>query len=57
MMGVTGADGGDMTVDMIRTVTLPHLHLFGVTGLDLKVSPSARSQLTFYRSRSAGLPR
>jgi RNA 3'-terminal phosphate cyclase-like protein len=53
--GITGEEGRDMTVsflnriprdcklikqvDMIRTVTLPHLHLFGITdGLELQVS-------------------
>nr|ODN91659.1 18S rRNA biogenesis protein RCL1 [Cryptococcus depauperatus CBS 7855] len=36
--GVTGEEGKDMTVDMIRTVTLPHLHLFGITdGLELQI--------------------
>ena len=53
MYGITGEEGRDMTVsyissirarayqkvDMIRTVTLPHLHLFGITdGLELQVS-------------------
>jgi RNA 3'-terminal phosphate cyclase-like protein len=54
MHGITGEEGRDMTVsftilgkaakadgqvDMIRTVTLPHLHLFGITdGLELQVS-------------------
>ena len=37
LTGVTGKDGGDMSVDMIRTVTLPHLHLFGLSELDLQV--------------------
>ena len=53
--GITGEEGRDMTVsffhrtvfdqelikkvDMIRTVTLPHLHLFGITdGQELQVS-------------------
>ncbi|KAK4687364.1 RNA 3'-terminal phosphate cyclase-like protein, partial [Tremellales sp. Uapishka_1] len=40
LTGITGEEGKDMTADMIRTVTLPHLHLFGVTdGLELQVSP------------------
>ncbi|WVR09531.1 18S rRNA biogenesis protein RCL1 [Kwoniella sp. DSM 27419] len=38
LYGVTGEEGRDMTVDMVRTVTLPHLHLFGVTeGLELQI--------------------
>ena len=50
LTGITGQEGRDMTVgftlcrpltkqaDMIRTVTLPHLHLFGITdGLELQV--------------------
>lgn len=68
--GITGEEGRDMTVsfinrksrycrlinqvDMIRTVTLPHLHLFGITdGLELQVSlsqPILDCQLTV-RSR------
>jgi RNA 3'-terminal phosphate cyclase-like protein len=40
--GITGQEGQDMTADMIRTVTLPHLHLFGITeGLELQVSQHA----------------
>lgn len=35
-----------MKVDMMRTVTLPHLHLFGVTeGLELQVCSSCAETL------------
>ena len=36
--GITGEEGKDMSVDMIRTVGLPTLHLFGVVeGLELQI--------------------
>lgn len=37
LRGVT-TDDYDLSVDLIRTVTLPHLQLFGISeGLELKV--------------------
>ncbi|ODN72975.1 18S rRNA biogenesis protein RCL1 [Cryptococcus amylolentus CBS 6039] len=46
LYGVTGEEGKDMTVDMIRTVTLPHLHLFGVTdGLELQIKKRGAAPL------------
>lgn len=46
MHGVTGEQGRDMTVDMIRTVTLPHLHLFGVVdGLELQIKKRGSAPL------------
>nr|XP_031864084.1 18S rRNA biogenesis protein RCL1 [Kwoniella shandongensis]KAA5531156.1 18S rRNA biogenesis protein RCL1 [Kwoniella shandongensis] len=46
LYGVTGEEGRDMTVDMIRTVTLPHLHLFGVTeGLELQIKKRGSAPL------------
>lgn len=36
--GVTGEEGRDLSADAVRTVTLPHLHLFGVSeGLELQI--------------------
>jgi RNA 3'-terminal phosphate cyclase-like protein len=36
--GITGEEGRDMSVDMIRTVSLPTLHMFGITeGLELMI--------------------
>ncbi|KAL7422546.1 hypothetical protein Q5752_003194 [Cryptotrichosporon argae] len=38
LAGVTGDEGRDMSADMVRTVTLPHLHLFGVAdGLEVQI--------------------
>ncbi|WVQ82113.1 18S rRNA biogenesis protein RCL1 [Cryptococcus sp. DSM 104549] len=46
LYGVTGEEGRDMTVDMVRTVTLPHLHLFGVTdGLELQIKKRGSAPL------------
>ncbi|OCF75925.1 18S rRNA biogenesis protein RCL1 [Kwoniella mangroviensis CBS 8886] len=46
LYGVTGEEGRDMSVDMIRTVTLPHLHLFGVTdGLELQIKKRGSAPL------------
>ena len=43
LRGIT-TDDYDLSVDLIRTVTLPHLQLFGITdGLELKVSTCACS--------------
>lgn len=36
--GITGEEGRDLSADAVRTVTLPHLHLFGVSdGLELQI--------------------
>lgn len=44
--GITGEEGRDMSADMIRTVTLPHLHLFGVTdGLELSIKKRGAAPL------------
>lgn len=51
--GVTGEEGRDMSADMVRTVTLPHLHLFGVNdGLELQIkkrgaAPGGGGQVMF----------
>lgn len=46
LTGVTGEEGRDMTVDMVRTVTLPHLHLFGITdGLELQIKKRGAAPL------------
>ncbi|KAK1927241.1 RNA-3'-phosphate cyclase [Papiliotrema laurentii] len=46
LTGITGQEGRDMTADMIRTVTLPHLHLFGITdGLELQIKKRGSAPL------------
>ncbi|OWT38554.1 18S rRNA biogenesis protein RCL1 [Cryptococcus neoformans] len=46
LYGVTGEEGRDLTVDMIRTVTLPHLHLFGISeGLELQIKKRGSAPL------------
>ena len=44
LRGVT-TDDKDLGVDLIRTVTLPHLALFGIEdGMEFKVGPSGQCQ-------------
>ncbi|KAJ9102837.1 hypothetical protein QFC19_004565 [Naganishia cerealis] len=44
--GITGEEGRDLSVDMIRTVTLPHLHLFGIEdGLELQIKKRGSAPL------------
>ncbi|TXT15616.1 hypothetical protein VHUM_00119 [Vanrija humicola] len=44
--GITGAEGRDMSADMVRTVTLPTLHLFGVSdGLELQIKKRGAAPL------------
>ncbi|KAJ9119194.1 hypothetical protein QFC22_003686 [Naganishia vaughanmartiniae] len=44
--GITGEEGRDLSVDMIRTVTLPHLHLFGIEdGLELQIKKRGAAPL------------
>ncbi|KAB5593592.1 RNA 3'-terminal phosphate cyclase-like protein [Ceratobasidium theobromae] len=54
LRGIT-ADDRDLSVDLVRTVTLPHLALFGLdTGLELKVrSPPAQNISHTRRSQNA----
>lgn len=44
--GITGSEGRDMSADMVRTVTLPTLHLFGVSdGLELQIKKRGAAPL------------
>ncbi|KAJ9116193.1 hypothetical protein QFC20_000873 [Naganishia adeliensis] len=46
MDGITSEEGRDLSVDMIRTVTLPHLHLFGIEdGLELQIKKRGAAPL------------
>ncbi|ORX38456.1 RNA-3'-phosphate cyclase [Kockovaella imperatae] len=50
--GITGSVNTDLTVDSIRTVTLPHLHMFGIEDMELKIikrgsAPLGGGEITF----------
>ncbi|EIW68216.1 hypothetical protein TREMEDRAFT_32298 [Tremella mesenterica DSM 1558] len=46
LFGITGEEGRDLTVDTIRTVTLPHLHIFGITeNLELQIKKRGAAPL------------
>ncbi|GMK53728.1 hypothetical protein CspeluHIS016_0103140 [Cutaneotrichosporon spelunceum] len=50
--GITGEEGGDLSADMVRTVTLPHLQLFGVRDAELQIkrrgaAPGGGGQVVF----------
>lgn len=43
--GITGEEGRDLSADMIRTVTLPHLHLFGIRDVELAIKKRGSAPL------------
>jgi RNA 3'-terminal phosphate cyclase-like protein len=45
LYGVTGAEGQDLSADAVRTVTLPTMHLFGVSDLEVQIKKRGSAPL------------